>query len=1014
VPTGELNGGEIEVLLTLHTVGAGVPASPVSKSLGVQKIRADKSASAKFDVIIESDAPTSLEITATLNGRKVTSVYPVCPAPVGDVLSKTEKLLADLQQMQGYKDAGMQETLAALKSERERLLRDGVAAADVAQASSLPNADRMSALLTDDEWGRLYEKSLTFRRTVCFRNPLLNFDKLLFVKRHTFQSSHIYTDHFDGSSLMGGNVCVLSLRPDGRATLPRSQAIRQEPHSPLPQVRELAPSLNGGLFGRCDVSFDAKRVVFAYRKPTATPQTIAADAAGAVDGVKDGGFGFHTQNEPNPWWQVDLQKAHALNKIIVYNRTDVVPERAYSLMVLLSDDEKNWRAAYRNEGKPFGGAGDNKPLTVQLGGAQARYVRLQLNEQTWFHLDEVEVYDERGQNVALRKPAKQSSAGQYSRQAQSAAEGFLIYEVNADGAGLRELSHQPDDTEEARQRYRHAYDDMDPCYLPDGRIMFVSTRTKNLVLCHNAFTVTNLHTMDANGKNVEQVSDNPSNEFTPTMMEDGRVLYTRWEYVDKGSGNVQSLWAMRPDGAHSTHVFKNNTDPPVALVDGRQIPGSHKIVTVAAPHMPLTVGPVIIVDDHVTRLTDAALTNVTPTIGYPPCVGYSELEEGYYKDPYPLSEKYFLVSYNFDANPAAPNGYAIYLLDAFGNKELIYRDPTISCFQPMPLVARRKPHILPPLTPDPSPTLRERGVRASPLPQRGRGVGGEGEPQATLLLLDVYRGLTGVKRGAVKYVRVMEDVPKPWGCQNAPAYGDSYGLQNPVVSMGGHFAVKKIHGTVPVAADGSAAFTVPAGKNLYFQALDENFMELQRMRTFVNLMPGETRTCIGCHEPRSESPRNHQAVALRQSKPSGLTPPLWTDATTTVHFPRDVQPTLNKHCVRCHNVKDAQGNLDLSGEETTLFNRAYENLVRKKLVSQVDADPRGSFVQAAPPLTFGSHKSKVVEVIRKGHYGVKLEREEFARLVSWIDANAPYYGTYAGRRNVKWKGTAEYRPEPQE
>jgi hypothetical protein len=89
-------------------------------------------------------------------------------------------------------------------------------------------------------------------------------------------------------------------------------------------------------------------------------------------------------------------------------------------------------------------------------------------------------------------------------------------------------------------------------------------------------------------------------------------------------------------------------------------------------------------------------------------------------------------------------------------------------------------------------------------------------------------------------------------------------------------------------------------------------------------------------------------------------------------------------------------------------------LVRKKLVSQVDADPRGSFVQAAPPLTFGSHKSKVVEVIRKGHYGVKLEREEFARLVSWIDANAPYYGTYAGRRNVKWKGTAEYRPEPQE
>jgi hypothetical protein len=282
---------------------------------------------------------------------------------------------------------------------------------------------------------------------------------------------------------------------------------------------------------------------------------------------------------------------------------------------------------------------------------------------------------------------------------------------------------------------------------------------------------------------------------------------------------------------------------------------------------------------------------------------------------------------------------------------------------------------------------------------------------ARLLLLDVYAGLTGVPRGAVKYLRVMEDVPKPWGCQESPAHGDTLGLQNPVISLGGHFTVKKVHGVVPVREDGSAYFEVPAGKNLYLQALDEDYLELQRMRTFVNLQPGEVRSCVGCHEPRSQTPSNRPAAALRAGLVA-LAPQPGDAGPRLVHFARDVQPTLDQHCVRCHSPADPQGGLDLSGTLTTLFDTAYENLLNRGLVDKIDVDPRGAYIPAEPPLRFGSHRSKLIDVLRAGHYGIKLEREEFIRLVTWIDANAPYYGTYDGRRNLQARAEPDFRIMP--
>ena len=656
-----------------------------------------------------------------------------------------------------------------------------------------------------------------------------NFDKLLFIRRYTYQSTHIYTDHYDGSTLSGGNLCALSpVAPDGKVT-------------------ELVPELCGGIIGNYDLSYDAKKVVFSFK---------------------------------------------------------AAPDK-----------------------------------------------------------------------------------------------GYRIFEVGVDGQGLRLLTRDDPDEQLMCAQYGHGYDDLDPCYLPNGDIVFTSTRSRRAVLCTHNFTSTSLHVMDADGAHIRCISGNTINEFTPTVMHDGRVLYTRWEYVDKGAGDVQSLWSIRPDGSCASHVYKNNLSRPSAMMDARQIPGSNKIVAIGAPHMPLAVGSVLLVDTHVSQQYATAMMNLTPEIGLPPHFGWKNPGAGFYATPYPLSQDLFLVSYYNGPNHNDPAGYGIYFFGSSGKRQFVYKDGKYSCFRPMPLRPR-------PVPSDVGVTEATHQVSECD----------ECEAGATLFLADVYQGMTGIERGRVKYLRVMEDVPKPWEASwVSPEQGDSIGMQHPAVSLGGHFAVKKVHGIVPVHEDGSAALIVPAHKNLYFQALDEHYMELQRMRTFVNLMPGETRSCIGCHESRklTATPRESSPSALKEA-PRNLVPQPGDTGPRTVHYPTDVQPILDKHCISCHGPTAPAAKLDLSGELTTLFNRSYENLIGRNMVNKIDVTPRDAFIPAVPPLTFGSHRSKMIEKIR--HKGspcnMNLTLDEFVRLVTWIDANAPYYGIYEGKRNLKWKGAPGFRPTP--
>jgi hypothetical protein len=375
-----------------------------------------------------------------------------------------------------------------------------------------------------------------------------------------------------------------------------------------------------------------------------------------------------------------------------------------------------------------------------------------------------------------------------------------------------------------------------------------------------------------------------------------------------------------------------------------------------------------------------------------------------FSEPYPLSDpqtnagagKYFLVNCNPDQPWAHPSAYGLWLIDVFGNRVRIHSDPGISCWQPMPLRARRTPPVPPP-------------VRRQPGPASGCG---------TLVLTDVYRGLEGVSRGTVKYLRVLEQVPRPWSAHRFWP-GDSALGQHAPIGLYSHIFVKVNHGVVPVCEDGSAQFTVPARRNIFLQALDENFMEIQRMRTFVNLQPGEARGCVGCHEGRhTTGPVGRLLVALAKPAAAPAAQPGET-VPRPIDYMSDVQPVLDRHCVRCHGGEKTDADLDLRGALTQFFNRSYENIMKRKMLSYITEfyGPKGSEMQFTnvvplPPRWLGSHASKFIAAARGPHYDVKLSQAELVRLITWADANGPYYGSYFGRRNLMYKDHPNFRPVP--
>ena len=902
----------------------------------------------------------------------------------------------------------------------------------------------------------------------------------------------------------------------------------------------------------------------------ARPVTRADDAAGAVDGIKDGKWGFHTENEQNPWWQVDLGELVAIDRVVLWNRCDAHAARNGRLIIALSEDGKAFRQAYQHDGSVFQGFADQKPLEVKLAGARARQVRLSLPEKDYFHLDEVEVFAVGStNNLALGKRATQSSTSQWSARHTSPTtppqREYPIANVIARGqklgAALRRLGRNvdgpmtalqhlaletvrlPADTDDAtrralyfrarsavremalanplldfddllfvkrapgmfphmsdqhygwwsrpgggvyvlkdfkqawgsgteiarpsesvnpqvicltadlppgsftgpdlsfdgkkvlfaycrfhpgladeknkaskvnvpedafyhlyemnvdgtgrRQLTRGRYDDFDGRYLPDGSIAFLSTRKGLALQSTAAFSdstrdadlpdsyvrcggdnyrpvpVFTLHAMDANGRNIRPLSAFENFEWTPSIANDGRLLYTRWDYIDRFNGHFFSLWSANQDGTNPQLVYGNYTVKPQVKFEARSIPGSSKLVITAGAHHSITGGSLCLLDRQ--RGTEEAgpVTRLTPEVCFPETGGWPE---HYYANPWPLSEEFFLVGWA-DAklpphrrvedqnNPT--NVMGLYLYDAFGNLELLYRDPEISSGYPIPVKARPKPPV--------QTTLAQ----------------WQGEQSGAFLLQDVYHGLTDVPRGSVKSLRVVGVPPKVQPHMN-----------NPMLGVSAEDPGKYVLGTVPVEKDGSAHFRVPSGVPVLFQALDEQGVAVQTMRSLTYVMPGQTLACVGCHEHRDAAPASAAPALAASREPSKLTP--GPDGSWPLRFDRLVQPVLDRQCVSCHrpdgpDAQSARLNLTTTNAWQALIKFGGEDL--KKRAFERDRSLPGDGTAA---------NSRLWQLLTggDGHRGVRLSAEDRARLLTWMDTYAQRSGYYSKEQE---RELAEFR-----
>jgi hypothetical protein len=563
---------------------------------------------------------------------------------------------------------------------------------------------------------------------------------------------------------------------------------------------------------------------------------------------------------------------------------------------------------------------------------------------------------------------------------------FFIYEIGVDGSRLRQLTGTEDDPlAGADGRQTALIEDYDPCYLPDGGLAFVSTRLQAHVRCQYGgryFANFVLYRADADGSNIRRLSFGEAPEWEPSMLEDGRIIYTRWDYVNRHDTLFQSLWVTRPDGTAVAHVYGNYTRNPCTTAEPRAVPGSHKIVTTAVAHHGYTAGSIIVVDPRESQEGETPITRITPEIQFPETEGWPV---GAYANPYPFSEDLFLVACTPDTlvregKVQRASAYGIYLIDTLGGRELIYRDPNMSCFSPIPIRPRPAPPVLP--------SAVEKG-----------------EATGVFYVNNVYQSTQVIPSGSIKSLRVVRLFEQT--VETPPSRGKA------IIDM-----PKRILGSVPVGEDGSAAFRAPAGKPLLFQLLDENDMAVMSMRTLVYLQPGEVVGCVGCHEPRDRATR---PVAL----PGGVTihdlkPPAGPRYEGGLSFARTVQPVLDRYCIGCHGLDKTEGDVDLlgtlkhvtfpyptwPGPNKMIVSHAYESLMnRPELVAIAQRNFETDF---STPRDYFAHAGTLAGMLLAGHPDaegkarVTLDRESFQRIVDWLDTNAMFYGDYSWNK-VEWR-----------
>jgi hypothetical protein len=557
---------------------------------------------------------------------------------------------------------------------------------------------------------------------------------------------------------------------------------------------------------------------------------------------------------------------------------------------------------------------------------------------------------------------------------------YHLYELNRVSDDLRQLTEGP-------------HDDMMADYLPDGGIVFCSTRRKGYSRCFGAqfsrrWDTYTLHRADGDGNNIRVLSYNDVSEWFPCVGHGGEILFARWDYIDRDAVTHQNLWSCRPDGTNPMAVWGNALPKPHCTYQAKPVPGSHKLVFIASAHHSVTAGPVCLLDPALGLNAPEAVERVTP-LPFPEAEGWDMPE--WYESPWPLSEDLFLAAYSPErlrsegqhkTDPNPDNALRICLLDRNGNRELLYRDTAINTTTPIPLVPRPAPPIVASrLPPDP--------------PNHGE-----------MTVYDIYRGLGDVARGEIESIRIVQLFPKTTPLANVPRIG-----------LAGEENGRAILGTVPVEVDGSARFRLPAGRKVLFQALDRAGFVRRTMRSSTYVQPGEVTSCVGCHDYGTVTQGAAREYPLAMQRPPSEIDPGALGG-RPFSFVEVVQPVLDRHCVKCHSGGKPKAGIVLTAEPHNGFTRSYWSLCgntagtwsQRRTRPELDAQdlvPRywmRNQIQVTPPDDIRSaRRSRLLRMFtaEKPHSKVRLSADDISRLAAWIDLNAIFYGVYHPEEQAK-------------
>ncbi len=630
-----------------------------------------------------------------------------------------------------------------------------------------------------------------------------------------------------------------------------------------------------------------------------------------------------------------------------------------------------------------------------------------------------------------------------------------LYEMRIDGSDLTQLTDAQHNS------------DVEPCYLPNDDIVFVSDRSNYGSQCagslHQDKMILNLFRSTPDSRRIWPLSNNKDFDRYPHVMDSGQILFLHWEYQERHLWQTHTLWTCRPDGSMTDAIYKQHIESgPMSLREARQIPGHELLVAIACGHHNGEVGAVFLADYGQGINNAEGMRTVTPGVssteggyGRVKTVAEGGVEDrgGHYQFPYPLSAKTFLVAYSYKKpEEAKGRDFGLYAIDVWGNKELIHRDRHLSVIHPIPLRPRPRPPVLVEnLATVPTAGRHAQGNDANSASSSPKSP----ERFATVYVADVEYDLPGVKPGTVKYLRISQHMP--WPCvreeKKACGYNDLHATPSGAwTRMFGAWtwSPARVIGIVPVEKDGSAHFKVPADQPIYFQALDKNYLEVRRMRSNVTFQRGESRGCIGCHESRTITPQTAaewSGLALRR-KPSIPEPPTWGNRDLP-NYDRDIQPIFDRHCVNCHGEKKPAGGLEFTSRRAGGYHQSYRTLfgvrydetipvsnadgwrwrypdkpvppIDKAWYQRIEKNElpdqlvmlanRFGGAEVTLPYAFGSARSRLIRTLLdhpEHHQDVDMARDEWIALVTWVDLNAPYFDSYSNKDTTRGGKPAEW------